>query len=480
MKYNDKFAQQAYDFNFDLLEPPLAPVVIVHELNGEVGFEWTDISEVNPGDYPFQGYSVFQCLSASDPGVRIANYDTIDGFAIILDEVLDPLTGVLEQRAVKFGTDNGVRRYFGTNVDFINDGPLHNYTEYFYRIEAYSYSSDPLAAPKTLTSATIVNAIPQTPIAGTGTIFSFADTVPASHISGRSDGAVLPLIMDPLALTGNDYMVVFEEDISLGPVWHLYNLSTGDTVLFNQTNQLGDGYYPIVDGMFMHVAGPQLAVNTWAWEPDPGARVITGVNAGLSGFFGGLGLGAEFFGTSLTPGEYVTIEVRWVPDGTGQNGYMYRRDLGYAYDGYFGNQNITVWDVTSQPERQVNFAFVENYNPGNEDGQTIDSIWNGTSKIGLTVDSVGNPLPAALGGREYLFPLLSDYSATPLPQYTFDGALFNDSGSFDAVFALWAHARSQEFGGGKPSPGEIFRFIPNFVNSTSDTFIFTATAPSLN
>ena len=189
---------------------------------------------------------------------RIANFDIVDGAAIIFDEVLDPLTGVVETRAVRFGTDNGVRHYSGTKNDIINGTPLNNHTDYFFRVDAYSFNSDPLASPKTLSSSAVLKVTPQRPIAGTEFSFDFADTLSVTHVTGLSDGVVTPLIIDPDKLTGDGYMVVFEEDTLLGPVWHLLNTTTGDTVLYQVTNQTGDDDYVIVDGMLITVSGPAV------------------------------------------------------------------------------------------------------------------------------------------------------------------------------------------------------------------------------
>ena len=278
LRYNDKFAQQAYDNEFNLLQPPAPPNVTLYELNNEIGLVWNDTSEVDPGDYPFQGYSIFQGEAATGPWTRIGNYDIIDGAAIILDDVLDPLTGVLEQRAVKFGSDNGIRRYFNIKDDALTGNKLANNTEYFFRVEAYSYNSDPLATPKTLTSATIASGIPQQPIAGKDINAAFANEIVATHTTGVSDGTVIAKVVDPTAITGDSYRVIFVPDsvftissidstvipfdttidTTVNVLWNLINTTSipEDTVIKKFKNQSNDEVYPIVDGMLVKVAGP--------------------------------------------------------------------------------------------------------------------------------------------------------------------------------------------------------------------------------
>ena len=277
MKFNDKFAQQAYDNEFNLLQPPVPPIVTAHELDGQVALEWTDTSEVDPGDYPFQGYTISQGESQSGPWTKIANFDIIDGAAIIFDEVLDPLTGVIETRAVRFGSDNGIKRFHATINDIINGTPINNHTEYFFRVEAYSFNSDPLASPKTLSSSMILKVTPQGPVAGIEFDFTFGDTLAVSHIAGPSGGTVTAIVIGPDSLTGDTYRVIFFDttlvdttivDTSMvnppettitftdAVYWNLENATQNTTVLEKQFNQSGDDTYTITDGFQVKVAGP--------------------------------------------------------------------------------------------------------------------------------------------------------------------------------------------------------------------------------
>ena len=45
LKFNDKYAQSAYDANFDLPEPPPAPIATYSRANGELIIEWEDNAE---------------------------------------------------------------------------------------------------------------------------------------------------------------------------------------------------------------------------------------------------------------------------------------------------------------------------------------------------------------------------------------------------------------------------------------------------
>jgi hypothetical protein len=123
MKFFDRKAQDAYERYFILPQPPAVPNVTAGILDGKLTLHWTDTSEVDHGDFPFEGYTVYQGASANGPWQRIANFDVTNGYAQIQTEVVDPQTGALERRAVKFGDDGGLKRYFVLNEDYVNGGP---------------------------------------------------------------------------------------------------------------------------------------------------------------------------------------------------------------------------------------------------------------------------------------------------------------------------------------------------------------------
>lgn len=280
MKYNDQFAQGAYDINFDVASPPASPVVSYEALRNEVSLSWGGDSETDPGDYGFQGYTVYQgdISSGTLEWTRIANYDIADGEALILDKVLDPLTGALETRGVKFGSDNGIKRYFIVNEDYINGGELNNLSTYYFKVEAYSLAADPDAKPRTLTSSSpIIKLEPQAPVAGTEVNAETEEALDVTHVAGGSQGVITPIVVDPMALTGDTYRVIFVDTIGivvdtviLDPIahpedttfnstdvaWHLENATTGQRILSYQTNQTNDDDYFAVDGVYVKVAGP--------------------------------------------------------------------------------------------------------------------------------------------------------------------------------------------------------------------------------
>lgn len=356
MKYFDRFAQDAYDRFFQLGDPPARPDVSVSNNFNSVTLTWTDRSERDPGEYPFEGYTVSQALSPAGPWVRIANYDVSNDITVIFEEQFDIANGVLVQAPTKFGTDQGIQRYITIDQDFINGGELNNYTEYYYRVDAYSYTSDTTLTQRTLTSSAVVTATPQPPVAGTEAEVAYRDTIPAVHAVGVAGAQVLPLVLDQSRLTGNEYQVTFDfapdttiefhQDTSIfshpdtityicgvvgpdttycdtiidvvdsivldppiaevdtvvtpTPFWRLTNLTTGEIVLDSQFNITGDENYAVVDGMLLKVSGPpQPGVKPgFEGDPDQGWSIPAGTRR-FTWAGGADGLGFEGFEHAL-------------------------------------------------------------------------------------------------------------------------------------------------------------------------------------
>jgi hypothetical protein len=141
-----------------------------------------------------------------------------------------------------------------------------------------------------------------------------------------------------------------------------------------------------------------------------------------------------------------------------QKAYSYLRggSPNYGYQGFF-EVPFTLWDITADPERQINAAFVE---------------WNGSA----VYDSTWDPDNSSQGGREYLFILLSDYSDTPLEFYA-SRNISADNADFDILYVGWFSARSDAEGNARTwTEGDIFRIAPYFVNLATDKFTFKTTA----
>jgi hypothetical protein len=150
----------------------------------------------------------------------------------------------------------------GENLELAHaylDSGLINGTVYYYDVIAYDFQ--PFASPRSLENGiTGIAVSPHSVVAG----FAPADVLAVEHISGQSDGSVVVDVVDPLSVTGHEYKVVFDDSDPSNIVWHLIDVSVTpeDTVLKDQTNQLGNENYLVVDGILVQVSGPDFNIKS--------------------------------------------------------------------------------------------------------------------------------------------------------------------------------------------------------------------------
>lgn len=539
MKYYDRFAQSAYDLDFDLPKPPAPPVVTTKELDGKISLRWTDTSEVDPGDYPFEGYTIYQGESPSGPWKRIANYDVVNGYAQILDEVLDPLTGVLETRGVKFGSDNGLKRFFIVEQDYLLGGELKNATEYYFRVEAYSFN--PFATPKTLTSAnrTPISVTPQAPPAGYDyhSVAGQLDTT-VQKISGLSDGVVEVVIVDPTELTGHTYRVVFEDtvgividtivDVTVTPpetsyvstdiAWHLDDVTTGERLFEYLVNQSGDYEYPVIDGFMPKVMGPpQPGVKPGfegdsdeGWRIPSGTRRFTWASAdgfhfeSFEGALGWAGPGDVFSSANVRVGPERLANVLLVLAQADATGNFNVNDTNVSYAYRYGR------GFTSPPARPEFAPFMINTVDGGYRFQDFAksvpiSAWNvdANPPRRLALAYLENNQPYAVLDGKYWPRAHTDFADSEFvangvsntsgngprewlwvldadysetPNPAYQGDMLDDP--IPVMYFLTVNRR----GNAVFSPGgtgeDQFLIIPAKINTPADTFLFTPKAPT--
>lgn len=487
LKFYDDFAQTAFNLNFDLPTPPATPIVHTQVLNGEVILEWGTESETNSGDFPFQGYNVWQSADGSH-WKRIATYDIPDGAAIIFDNVFDIESGVVVNKPVQFGSDGGIRRYYITSEDKILGGPLRNMTDYFYAVTAYSY--DGTATPKTLENpqaATKVMLTPQRPVANTEFPTSTSQVLPDSHLTGVSDGSVTALVVDPAAVTGHSYRVEFQDDGSGGFVWSVKDVTLGTNVISGQTNQTGDDDYPLFDGLQVKVMGPPPGIKDY--DIPNGTRRFTwaGGADGLhfEGFNGAMGWAspASVFGDG-TPGvpagqiknvllKLATVDANGNFDPGDPNvsyAYRYGRRFalppekpefadfiknpvgGYSFQDFTKSVPLSAWDIEANPPRRLAVGFLEN----NSIGGLVDGKWWPASNA---VDNVSGD-----GPREWLWIFNTDYSETPNSAFEVEA-----TGSPLPIMYFSTAARR---GDAIFETGDEFLILANHINTSGDVYAF--------
>ena len=468
LKFSDQFVQDAYNNFFEVPSPPAGPDVRVSELDGRVLLDWSWNAEAivqTEGDdgsgFLFEGYNLYQLPSAEAPldqGTRLGTYDLENGVASILGIALDDESGVILEVPLQVGSDFGVRRRVWVTQDALRGGPLVNGQEYYFAVTAYNRNTAEGAAVTTLESSprTLI-CVPRKPALGTRYGTEADESIAVEH-AGGSEGSVEVVVVDPTRTTGDSYQVVFGEKEG-AVVWSLVNTTSGETVLVDQS-QTGTSMYMPEHGFELMVADAPLAIKELAWlrdgEPNDDDRWLTGVNWGGRSFGGGVDIGAFFFGSSIVTGaDLIAVELRFSTTNT-QKAYRYLRggDPNYGFQD-FVEVPFTVWDIDSDPPRQLNAGFVENSGSTSE-----DQTW-----LPANTEEDRN-----LGGREYLFLFKSDYSDQPLDRYS-TMSILGDAGAFDVLYAGWLKLRD-EHDSSELADGQVIRFTPYRVNTKEDVFRF--------
>ncbi|MBI5645995.1 MAG: T9SS type A sorting domain-containing protein [Ignavibacteriae bacterium] len=515
LKYFDRYAQIAFDNNFDLPQAPPSPIVRASLHNRQAVLTWGDpdivarVEKHSDRGYRFQGYNVYQFRKASDPlddAVRLATFDVVDGTSIIFDEVLDEKSGIVLDVPVQFGTDGGLERSFEVTKDFLLDRPLVNNQPYYFAVTAYAFNPNPDATPRQLESTPVIIEVrPQTTDPGVRFGEPLRNRIVPVHTGGTSTGFAEVEVVDPLRLTGDTYEVSFrstgnvattyDHTMDGGTVdtlhvpsfdtWVLKNVTKGTTPVTGATgfHGLQTDYY-VVDGFKIGVRGSSYYTQYNAREYDPanprlhhdeillrewigGPEVFTPYERGSkdSGRWWECGYNGEF-GSSLKGYQVDRIvEIRF--DSTKpQKGYMFLRGASpnYGYRGYFDSP-IQVWDVTdADPSKhfQLCYAWVEQFGRPAQDNR-----W------GPTTDP---------NDREMLYILNERYTGTPNPAWT-DPSFRLNTGARNMPILYWSwHLLKTDYAGQRDpwQRGTIWRITPKVAFSERDTYTFSTIPPTFS
>ena len=511
LKFYDTFAQDAFDVNFDLPNPPATPVVRGQGLDGTVVLTWDNQSQTDAegSSYAFEGYNIWQGESVAGPWHRIATYDIDNGIGTIQDIVFDPEFGDVVQVPVQFGEDGGVRHSIELTEDRIRGVPLRNGTQYYYAVTAYSYCET--CVPRTLensqgTAGQNLNAVivmPQRPTAGTDLSVVSSGIVTQSRTDTNlppTTDVVTVDVINPQEVRNCQYEVFYTnidppfptvivdgDTTEVRVAWNLRRICPGEppeVVIANQINKSGDGDYPIVDGIQVKVIGAYDAeiqdVVYVEVEPVSEPRDLQPVDFGLPFYGGAAGAGSDFFYSSINPvdnpDQFTTVELRFSTTNTSK-AYRYYREVAadcaggpacgrsYRYGG-FVDVNFQVWDVINN--RQLDAFFVEK--------SQVDAGCNLVPGCPSN-DGTWRPTSADDGDREYLFIVNSDYTDTEKPEYMVAdpfGAIAETS-TVPILYAFAPHALD-DAEGAYPDDGEMVRFIWANPGSANDVFTFNPTA----
>lgn len=220
LKFYDQEAQSAYDNFFEIPTSPTAPVVKVTELDEEVILTWdnetsTAIESYDDLGYTFQGYVVYQYPSSAasfEDATLVATYDLNDGIGKVIGPQFDLDAGVVLDNVLKFGEDGGIQRSISITTDAFNgDALLNNGTPYYFAVTSYAVNEDLAVVPNYLESELIVReVIPQNNVPGMVIEGSSGQGLALTH-NGTANATVEVTVVDPAAVTGNNYEIYFDE-----------------------------------------------------------------------------------------------------------------------------------------------------------------------------------------------------------------------------------------------------------------------------
>ncbi len=230
---NSDMAATLFAANYVGPEPPPIPTLSARASNGKVYLHWDAAAELGldpmSGENDFAGYKLYRSDNQGKTWGQVDDQNTneclsIDYKTIALYSVADPADPIPHT--------------------FVDAG-LYNGVEYWYCLAAFDLG-DEGAGVDVLQSGfgvagQAINVVACTPRTNPAGFISAAATVALTHSGDEliPTGQVIPTIYDESATLGSEYSVVFE-DGATGTTWHLINVTTGDTVLADQTNMSVD------------------------------------------------------------------------------------------------------------------------------------------------------------------------------------------------------------------------------------------------
>ena len=414
MQYNDAQAQSAYNLDFDLPSVPPEPIVTAIPTEGKIALTWDDgaVSFSEKG-YNFEGFNIYMAESAAGPWTRVTTFDVENDFSVIWDEEFDVNLAAVINQPVQFGTNSGLQYHYFIEKDYINNTALVNAKPYYFAVSAYAYSET--GVPRTLeTAKKSYECSPQLPVLDEQYNSTQGQVIPFElHGPPAVSATCKVTVVDPSKILPHDYRVNLLGDDDNGYYWELVDVTTGETKMAHQTNLL-DLKPLVLDGLFIEVYavspdayGFDALRGKWGEEGD---RYVGGVNFGGETMGGGLFLGENFWGNSLTRFDYCDVQVDfWNAEHNQADPVNYPwtncqtqdRNQGYINNG-IGTFPGAAYDVDDPDNpRRLNICFVESH--------YVDHHWNPLA----AEDSSG----IYQGGREYLFIMKSDYLEDPTTLY---------------------------------------------------------------
>ena len=238
--------QTAYQINFKNTPVMETPLVKAVPLDRGVELYWdTKVEDFNKPDpylvaqgvpnpnYQFEGYRIWQFrdVDSAEPKL-LATFDKKNTIDIIYK--WEQTNGYPAQVVAIDGPNEGLRRSFSITENIYDEKPLNNGNPYYFAVTAYAYSalSDPTF---TESNPQIIEVIPGLQAIDQKNIYESADNITADHITGDGDGNVKLIVVDPEALTGDEYRVIFEGEEKVN-AYSFINYTKKDTIISDCTD----------------------------------------------------------------------------------------------------------------------------------------------------------------------------------------------------------------------------------------------------
>jgi hypothetical protein len=264
LKKTAQKVQIAYDLNFNVTpemdQPKLKAVsgdqflTLYWQANVEK-FDEPDpllqFQSISDLSYTFEGYRIWQFrdMQGTDPKI-LATYDIQNDVIEIYGQ--RSINGFPAEVVEIFGPNEGVRRSHTVNINNYDEKPISNSNPYYFAVTAYAYSehSDPTFIES---KPQIIEVIPGLKKIDQTYTYDSGENIVAEHISGYGDGYVELIVVDPEALTGDEYRVTFEEE-DREIRYTLTNFTTHDTLDMDYTQWNIDTLgAKVIDGFILRV-----------------------------------------------------------------------------------------------------------------------------------------------------------------------------------------------------------------------------------
>jgi len=460
LRYYAKFAQTAFENDFDIVRSPPIEELTIRRFDQEIFLNWFDesdqIESFEKHGYQFQGYIVYQGQSMNGPWERIAIYDKVDNIGGIWDEQYDEKKGVVINAPVVAAKDVGLQRYIRITEDaiFNPDQRLSNYRDYYFAVTTYCINLN--ETPKFIESAIVARTVaPSAVDYGTEFTEQYGNLDTLNHISGTADGTFIASVVDPSIIPDANYKIIIKDDHSMlveknGSLYDTFQEFGPDSV----SNYTVFENAPVVDGLQFHLIASFDAPTTFNdvefttdADTSDGDLVFAGdpTNWGYSnGLYNNFGNGVptpsanilrrdlqlRFTGITVNGDDdndaSITQGGQWTTQWPGAS-------WGEAYLDTFSHAQLRapfeLWDIENN--RQINFVVIN----------------RNADRASPYAYGVGDPATPGMEprwritGQDYIIPIMTDYDPETAETTVF---AHNDSNSTWVLFfarrgaAVWS------------------------------------------